>query len=413
MTTKILIVDDNQELRQLLTITLDAPDYQINLTDSADDALPLLTSFKPNIVITDVMMPGKMNGYQLCDCIKRSPEHSSAKVLLLTARGRPEDIKEGIRVKADAYMTKPFSPMLLQAKVNELIASIGSHADAATSKSSTQPTEKKPSSKAPSIEFSFPPRPTSLVNIQRELSQKVPDLRVIAQHIAADIALSAALLRTVNAPFYGLRNKVCSVLEAVNLIGINRTVNLISAESIRQSIPLPKGMENFWDDSTKTAMIGAGIAKRLAMDPNQAYLLGLFHDAAVPLIATKYPNYLKAHLDFYDLEMEITESEQAMFNMNHAQLGGLLARSWYLPAPLVDAIRMHHRLDLFTSKIDSNILNLLTVHLLADHIADTLKGEADLHYLMIERKVRDYLKLNSEASYQSVVDVALDSVNQE
>lgn len=74
---------------------------------------------------------------------------------------------------------------------------------------------------------------------------------------------------------------------------------------------------------------------------------------------------------------------------------------------------MHHRLDIFTSKIDSSILNLLTVHLLADHIADTLKGEADLHYLMIERKVRDYLKLNSETSYQSVVDVALDSVNQE
>ncbi|MCF7987662.1 MAG: HDOD domain-containing protein [Methylovulum sp.] len=414
MTAKILIVDDNHDLRKLLAITLDTPDYQVTLVNTADDAVPLLTSFKPDLVITDVMMPGKMNGYQLCDCIKRNPGHSFMKVLLLTARGRPEDIKEGIRVKADAYMTKPFSPMLLQAKVVELTSTVRDSAHSDSSKTSVKDSNReRASSKTPSVEFSFPPRPTSLVNIQRELAQKTPDLRVIAQLIAADIALSAALLKTVNSPFYGLRNKVCSVLEAVNLIGINRTVNLISAESIRQSVPLPKGMENFWDDSTKTAMIGASIAKRLAMDPNQAYLLGLFHDAAVPLIATKYPDYLKAHLDFYNLEIEITESEQAMFNMNHAQLGSLLARSWYLPAALVDAIRMHHRLDLFTSKIDSSVLNLITVHLLADHIADTLKGEADLHYLMIERKVRDYLKLNSEMSYQAVVDIALDSINQE
>ena len=407
MPKKVLIVDDCTDLRQLVFIALDYADYQLSQAASADEVLKMLANNPPDLIVLDVMMPGKINGYQLCEYIKNHPQYHSIKVILLTARGQKSDVQAGISAKSDAYLIKPFSPDLLHKKVDQLLG-IDNNA------AKVNHPEKKPDApkSSPSMELIFPPRPSSMVNVQQEMNKKNPEIRYIAQQIAADITLSAELLKTVNSPFYGLRNKVSSVADAVNLIGLTRTLHLVTAVSVRNSVPLPVGMELFWDDTSKIAIMETSIARHLALDVNLAYLLGLFHNAAVPLMAMKFPDYLSSSLELSHKDMETTDAEQAKYNMNHAMLGSLLARTWYLPAPLIEAIRLHHCRDLFALGLDFTILNLISVHLIADNIANQLKGNPDEHFSMIKDKVRGHLSLLDDVTYQGVVDVALDSINQ-
>ncbi len=409
MPKKILIVDDSQELRQLVTIALDFPDFVIFQAANANEALAAMTKNKPDLIVLDIMMPGTMDGFQLCKYIKSNLQSKSIKVLLLTSRAQASDIKESIQVKADGYVVKPFTPMVLQNKISELLFGSADAIDFKKHKTSSAANEKTNSS----LGFDFPPRPTSLIAIQQESNKKYPDISIVAHEIAADITLSAALLKTVNAPFYGLQNKVTSVSDAVNLIGLTRTLHLVTAVSIRKSIELPSSLANFWDDATKSAVMAASIAKHLEMDPNLSYLMGLFHDAAIPLMAVKFPDYLTNQLEFQNSTQGLHNAEQAKYNMNHAMLGSLLARTWYLPHPLIEAIRLHHSVNLFSLGLDNAIINLVTVNLVADNIAYKLKGDIDNIYTELEESIRKHLGLLDNTNYQSVIDTALDSINQE
>lgn len=407
MSKTLLIVDDNDERRQRLASTLGNPNHRLMQATSSDEALAVMTENRPDLIVLDLMIPGRINGLQLCHHIKTHPAYRTVKVILLTPQGQRTPPSESAKVKADAYLVKPVSPTELRNQIKQLLNESVTNDAAPTKNHAAQP------KKDASLDFVFPPRPITLVKIQQELNKDNPDSYQVAQYVAADISLSAELLKTVNSPFYGLRNKVCSVTDAVNLIGLTRTLHLATAASVRSSVPLPVGMEYFWDDVTKVAQMGATIAKHLAMDVNLAYLMGLFHDAAVPLMAAKYPDYLGRFLGFHGEEQEIHEAEQTRYQMNHAMLGGLMARAWYLPPQLIDAIRLHHSHEVFALGLNNDVLNLISVHLIADHIADHLKGDMDVHYPKLEQQVRRHLNLSAASDYQHVIDRALDSINEE
>ena len=110
---KILIVDDNVQMRTLLRITLTRQtDYQLFEADNGIDGLRIVKEALPDIVIADVMMPGEMNGVDLCRHIKES-EYKSCYVVLLSGKGRQSDIDMGMQAGADMYRVKPFSPIEL------------------------------------------------------------------------------------------------------------------------------------------------------------------------------------------------------------------------------------------------------------------------------------------------------------
>lgn len=113
MSKKILIVDDQGELRKLVRLTLQFNDYELHEAEDATKALRYIKILRPDVVVLDVMMPGEIDGYQLCDIIKNDPALKSIHVVLLTARGTRKDLQEGERVKADSYLVKPFSPLEL------------------------------------------------------------------------------------------------------------------------------------------------------------------------------------------------------------------------------------------------------------------------------------------------------------
>ena len=109
---RLLIVDDQPNIRLMIRLAMQG-DFAIDEADSADAALEKILDNPPAGIVLDVMMPGTMNGFQLCERIKRDAALAGIHVALVTACGQVTDQELGRALGADAYFIKPFSPMAL------------------------------------------------------------------------------------------------------------------------------------------------------------------------------------------------------------------------------------------------------------------------------------------------------------
>lgn len=122
MKRKALVVDDQSDIRKLILLTMESEDFELHETDNGVDALRLAQTLKPAVVLLDVMMPGGLDGYQVCEKIKQDVDlKNTTKVILLTARGQRTDMERGQEVGCDAYLVKPFSPIQLLDTVDRLV----------------------------------------------------------------------------------------------------------------------------------------------------------------------------------------------------------------------------------------------------------------------------------------------------
>ena len=118
---KILIVDDQSQLRELVEVTLRVADYQILQAKSGEEAIEIVKAERPDLTIMDIMMPGKIDGLEATRILKNDPETKDCTIIMLTAKGQSYEREEGIAAGADDYFAKPFSPLALIKKVEELI----------------------------------------------------------------------------------------------------------------------------------------------------------------------------------------------------------------------------------------------------------------------------------------------------
>lgn len=110
---RILIVEDQPDIRKLVRMTLDFDDCEIHEAGTGANGLRMAMELCPDFMLLDIMMPGAMDGLEVCRAIKSMPELASVKVVLLSARGQQRDIQAGREVGADEYLVKPFSPLEL------------------------------------------------------------------------------------------------------------------------------------------------------------------------------------------------------------------------------------------------------------------------------------------------------------
>lgn len=120
MGKRILIVEDHADIRRLIRLTLEFEDHEIHEAANADDGLVQVRKIVPDLLLLDVMMPGNMDGLDLCRLVKNDPSLKQPHVILLTARGQSQDIEAGLAAGADAYLLKPFSPLKLIETINQL-----------------------------------------------------------------------------------------------------------------------------------------------------------------------------------------------------------------------------------------------------------------------------------------------------
>jgi DNA-binding response OmpR family regulator len=117
---KILIVDDEPNILLSLDFLMRRGGHVVFIARNGTEALDLLGKHQPDLVLLDIMMPD-VDGYQICTHIKNSAEHQNCKVIFLSAKSKESDVKYGLDLGADAYMTKPFSTRNLMQKVEELL----------------------------------------------------------------------------------------------------------------------------------------------------------------------------------------------------------------------------------------------------------------------------------------------------
>jgi len=121
MTHKVLIADDEPNILISLEFLMKREGHQVLLARDGEEALALIRSERPALVLLDVMMPRK-NGFEVCQAVRADETLAGVKILMLTAKGRDTDVAQGLGVGADGYMTKPFSTKDLAARVREMLA---------------------------------------------------------------------------------------------------------------------------------------------------------------------------------------------------------------------------------------------------------------------------------------------------
>jgi HD-like signal output (HDOD) protein len=192
----------------------------------------------------------------------------------------------------------------------------------------------------------IPPQP-KLID---EIMLAGTDLEEIGAKISADPGVSAAVLKTVNSPFFGLQSPIVNINQAVVLLGIERVINIVKSMLLRSSLAEIKtsiNMDSFWESSYAVAVVSSAVCRQLNLGlTDEAYTLGLFHNSGIPIIAQKIQNYdqiIKA--SYARDDGRITREEFKTIGMHHAAAGYRLTRVWKLPKLISEAVREHHSVE--------------------------------------------------------------------
>lgn len=119
---KILIVDDQPTVRELVSVTLEIGPYQILTAENGDQALAIARREKPDLMLLDVQMPGgQLDGFGVCRALKQSVDTRDIYIIMLTAKGQDWDKQAGTEAGANDYFVKPFSPLELMNKVEAVL----------------------------------------------------------------------------------------------------------------------------------------------------------------------------------------------------------------------------------------------------------------------------------------------------
>lgn len=260
--------------------------------------------------------------------------------------------------------------------------------------------------------FNLTPRPELLQRLQQELTQESPELNTIAQIVADDVAIAAAVIKVINSPFYGLARTITDVKQAVMFLGLDSITHLVTGFLLKQAFKQQEcciSLERFWDTATDIATVATLIGKKVKskVPVENLHLIGLFHDAGIPAMAMKYPNYIKVlsaanrnyHQSLVDFEMEA-------YGTNHAIIGYFIASSWNLPKDICQIILRHHEQDYLDGNFnDINQLTFATLKMAENivHIQKRFVASPDWPFVKeavlrtLEIDENDYLDIKDDA----------------
>lgn len=257
----------------------------------------------------------------------------------------------------------------------------------------------------------IPPKP----GLFEDITECGADLDLIGDVISADPGISAAVIKVVNSPAFGLATPISSIPQAVVMLGVERVCGILKTLLLRKSmasLDTKIDMNLFWETSYLVASVASTICRQLNLAvADEAYTLGLFHNCGVPVLASKYDNYQKIMEYSYSREDgRITSEEFAKFGVHHAAAGYRVARVWNLPRVICLAVKNHHSVDrvLDDQSIESPTLKtLLCVLKMAEdmvNLPDKLaQCDVDFEWKKTSEKILEFTGL-SEYDYDDLKD---------
>lgn len=247
----------------------------------------------------------------------------------------------------------------------------------------------------------IPPCPASLTAIMREAKHPAASLSKIANQISRDAGIVAPLLKLANSPFIGLRSKVTSVSQAVNVLGVQSTLNLVQNIALRQSMGgNSQSFDKFWERSSLSASIAEKVAAKFPnLSRDDAYLAALFHDCGIPVLMMKFPDYRETVMAQCKPGKLICDVENEIFSTSHAVVGNMLTRSWMLPPHICKAILYHHDPTVFGSAAENlgeKVCDLIGIVHMTECITDEHLNVIDKEWPQFERDVLRHFDISEQ-----------------
>ena len=252
----------------------------------------------------------------------------------------------------------------------------------------------------------LPPQPGTLLDINRERAKAEPDVAAVAGIIERDLSVAAAVLKTINAPWFELPKKVESVRQAVVLLGMPNVVNVVIALAMKSELQgnNQAGIDRFFDEANDTALVLSSVMRELpVMSTDKAYLLGLFRDCGMPILLQRLPQYAEVLQEAAKRpEQSLTDIEDARLKTDHAVVGALMSRHWHLPEEIGTIILNHHRTrELFGGQArklassEESIRTVIAVLAMVDCICHRLRKNKDSpEWAAIGEKVLAHLQMD-------------------
>jgi HD-like signal output (HDOD) protein len=214
--------------------------------------------------------------------------------------------------------------------------------------------------------------------LQREMRKDEPDFSKIGSLLRRDAGMAGSLLKSANSAYYGGRN-VETVESAIMLVGLNQFSTLMTGLITRRI--LANGammMARFWDVSEKrSAGMGYVARQTRLLSPEMAYSFGLFCDIGIPLLKAHFPTYLETLQIANHGTESFTQVEDERHGINHTTAGAMLAETWGIADEVVQAIRVHHNLEVLRNgNVPLAVRQLVAINLLVDRAIQEFRGEA-------------------------------------
>lgn len=117
---KILVVEDEADIAELIRVNLEMAKFGVVVVGSGEEAIEKAEEVNPDLILLDLMLPG-LSGLEVCRRLKQDPKTKDLRIIMVTAKGEETDIVNGLEMGADDYVTKPFSPQILLARVQAVL----------------------------------------------------------------------------------------------------------------------------------------------------------------------------------------------------------------------------------------------------------------------------------------------------
>ena len=361
--TRILFVDDQVDvlegLRRMLFEMEDR--WDMAFAQSGEDALTMMEEAPFDVVVSDIRMPG-MDGAELLSQVKaRYPQTVR---FVLSGQVDDETALRSLDI-AHQFLAKPCSPELVQ----ELILSALSQRQLLKSDSLKR---------LLATMDALPSLPSVYNELLEELRTSEPSVRRIGRIIGKDVAMSAKVLHLVNSAFFGLRNRVTDMTQAVSLLGIETVKSLVLminvfAEYQDRCFPPPFSVDEVSNHCLAVGALAQTITRCETSDKNaiqDACTAGLLHDLGKLVLVANLPRKYAGVLNaIHAGETNVVDAERAVFGATHAEVGGYLLGLWGLPDSIVQAVAYHH----VPSESMAEGFNSLA----AVHVANVVENELD------------------------------------
>ncbi len=332
---RVMFVDDEPNILQGLQRMLRSKreEWELYFANNGEEALHLLQKAPIDVIITDMRMPG-MDGATLLD--KVSKLYPTVVRIVLSGYSDEVNILRSV-VNSHQFLAKPCDYDTLIATLNRATW-LQDYLNNPFLQRLTTNTS------------SLPSHPSLYYEIVLMLEKPECTIKEIVEKITADIGMSAKILQLVNSAYFGNSKHITSLVQAVNLIGLNTVKSLVLSLHVFSGFNNSKLksnlINNLWNHSLLTAKVADRIARMEQLDRKiieEAYSASLLHDVGMLILLNNLPQEYEPLLMNQMLpDIPIEEAEEAFFGASHADVGAYLMGLWGLPESMMQAIAYHH-----------------------------------------------------------------------